>query len=221
MIRRPATLGGATLAFLLIAGSPLQANLIHWSYSWSRSPSVVTADSPGTGSVSLTDESELRSVVGDSNIVATNLRTHSDATPLNPDRFTNKSYSLALLLRDEASTQTGTVTFTGQLDGTLTAGSANLDNTFTGETTQIIVLGTTRFEVTIGPFASPGPPGTTNVGSISAQAQVRVAAILQIPEPGTWVLASLGAAVLGLGGWYRSRQRQRHRALPAPEKIRS
>src|SRR5262245_56434838 len=78
----------------LLAGAPrARADQILWNYNWSRSPGVLQADAPGTGYITLTDES-LKSAIGDSDIVATNLRTYSTATDANPDVFTAKPYTL-------------------------------------------------------------------------------------------------------------------------------
>src|SRR5262249_61159315 len=124
----PLTLVGVILAAMLAPVSSVRADLIPWMYNWSRSPSVINADSPGTGHIPLTDET-LKSAVGDTDIVATNLRTFSTATKAHPDTFTAKAYSLSLFLFDSGSGQSTTFTFTGKLDGTLTASSANLKNT--------------------------------------------------------------------------------------------
>ena len=51
-----AVLGGTTLAVLLAGASGAHADPIPWTYNWSRSPSQVPADAPGTGYITLTDE---------------------------------------------------------------------------------------------------------------------------------------------------------------------
>lgn len=200
---RPATLGGAALALLLVVATPLRADLIRWSYSWSRTPEEVQADAPGTGFVSFTDESEQREVVGDSDIVATNLRSHSDATVENPDVFTAKPYTLTLWLQDAASGASGTLTFTGQLDGTLTFGSSNISNTFTGDTTQTLQLGNTEFTVTINTYSPPGPPNSSFAGSIGARALVDVSEVHRAPEPSSLLLSFVGLSFLGLARYRR------------------
>ena len=193
------------LALLLAAGS-VQADYISWSYSWSRNPMEVHADSPGTGTISLTDEGQLQHVVGNSDVVATNLRTTSTALPGSPDNFTNAGYTLSLFLQDGASNASGTLTFSGVFNGTLTATSSNLTNTFTGDLTQSIVLGNYRYTATIGPFVPPGPPNSTSLGTISAFAQVTVETV---PEPGALLLACLALPPF-LGAAVR-----RRRSLPA------
>ena len=187
----------ATLMFLLGLSPSARADLIPWAYNWSRSPDVIHADSPGTGYITLTDES-LKNAVGDSDIVATNLHVFSTATASSPDRFTAKAYKLNLLLVDTTSGASGTLVFTGQFDGTLTATSANIANKFTGMITQSIVLGGNLYTATISSYVSPGPPGASNSGSISAHAQVSVQAAFVVPEPNSLVLAGLAVSGLAL-----------------------
>jgi hypothetical protein len=204
----PFALAGVALSALLVFVPGARADIIPWQYNWSRSPSEIHADAPGTGYITLTDES-LKSAVGNSDIVATNLRTFSKATPTNPDVFTAKSYSLSLYLLDTESGKSTTFTFTGQISGTLTAMSSNLANTFTGVTMRTMVLGDNRYTVTIGPYSPPGIPGSANAGSISAHASVLVEHISNTPEPGTLALAGVAGFVLGVARWRSRRQRAR------------
>jgi len=120
MKRSSYSLGGLALALLFALPTAGRADLIAWSYNWSRSPSEIHADSPGTGKITLTDESQ-HNAVGDSDVVATNMRTFSDALPAQPDHFTNAPYSLTLTLKDQVSGQTGSMTFTGEINGDLGA----------------------------------------------------------------------------------------------------
>jgi hypothetical protein len=204
MKRSLVPLAGAILA-TLVAAPPARADLITWGYSWSRSPEKINADAPGTGYIALSEQ-PLTPVRGDSDVVATNLRTFSTATPGRPDTFTAKAYTLALFLYDADSGQSATLPFTGQLDGTLTAHSANITNTFTGPTTREVVLGANRYQVTIGPYAAPGPgDGQAPPGAISAHATISVEPVL-LPEPSALALAGLGLAALALA---RRRRRRR------------
>jgi hypothetical protein len=197
MRRSPIALSGAACVLVLFTTAGARAELIHWSYSWSRSPVDVHADSPGTGYISLTDQG-LKSAAGDSYLVATNLQAHSTASIQNPDRFTNKSYTLTLYLQDKDSGKSGTLSFTGEFNGALTADSTNLTNTFTGATTQSLVLGNNVYTVTIGPYTSPGPTGAVNSGSIAARAEVKVSPVIASPEPSSGLLAMLGVVGCGL-----------------------
>jgi hypothetical protein len=191
--------GGATL-ILLLAAPTAHAELIHWMYEWSRTPEIIQADNPGNGYIALTGEG-VKAVAGDSDVVATNLRTYSTAPNDKPDRFTAKAYSLSLYVFDMVSQMGGTLHFTGQLDGVLTENSANIKNTFTSATTQILVLGRNVYTAKIGPYSAPGPTGSTNSGSISGHLTITVESMLaSVPEPNTLVLSSLGTALLAWAG---------------------
>ncbi|HTU18249.1 MAG TPA: PEP-CTERM sorting domain-containing protein [Gemmataceae bacterium] len=190
----PLALAGAASVLLFFGTAGARAELIQWSYSWSRSPTQVYANSPGTGYISLTESNGLKSAAGDSYLVATNLQAHSTAGVADPDVFTNKTYSLSLYLQDNDSSKSGTVTFTGEFNGTLTADSSNITNTFVGATTQSLVLGDHLYTVTIGPYDPPGPTGAVNSGSISARAEVTVSTIFHLPEPSSAMLALLGGS---------------------------
>jgi hypothetical protein len=197
-------LSGFVTALLLnlMTAAEARADLIYWSYSWTNSPNTIQADSPGTGSISLTNES-LHVAEGNSNIVATDLRTMSNAPNNDPATFTNKTYSLVLSLTDSASGQTGTLTFNGVLNGTLTKTSANIQNTFLGTLTQKLLLGNHVYTVTIGPYTPPGPPTSSLTGSVGSDARVSVQTT---PEPSTYVL-SLGALLIFVA--YGSRRLRR------------
>jgi hypothetical protein len=202
----PLTLSGAALALLLTTASA-RAELIPWMYSWSSSPSVLHADSHGSSYVTLTDE-PLKLVIGDSDIVATNLRTFSSVPANHPDHFTLANYTLSLFLFDPVSHQSATLVFTGYLDGTLSASNSNLANTFTGLSAQTVVLGGHRFLASALSYTPPGIPGSVNAGSISGHITIRVEAVMT-PEPATLALSSVGIVLLGIA---RLRQRRRRAA---------
>ena len=193
MRKLPVALAGAAWVWLFFGTASVRAELIQWSYSWSSSPTQVYANGPGSGYISLTGEG-LKSASGSSYLVATNLQAHSNAAVATPDVFTNKTYTLNLSLTDQSSGQSGTLSFTGEFNGTLTAESSNIANTFVGATTQSLVLGDHLYTVTIGPYDPPGPTGAVNSGSISARAEVTVSTIFQLPEPSSGMLAFLGAS---------------------------
>src|SRR5439155_4948853 len=95
----------------------------------------------------------------------------------------------------------------GQFDGTLSELSANITNTFTGQTTQSVRLGNNLYTATIGPYAPPGPTNSTNAGTISAFAQVVVQPIViqDVPEPSSLFLAGWAVPLAGFAMWWRRR----------------
>jgi hypothetical protein len=199
MRNAPVFLIAACLTLLALA-SPVQGAFVPWQYNWSRNPAIMYSDSSSTSYVTLSDQ-PLASAVGSSDIVATNLKVFSNASPGSPATFTNKAYTLTLFLLDVNSSQSGTLKFTGIINGNVSSESSNLQNQFTGTTKQELDLGQHRYTVTIGPFTPPGPPGSANTGAIGAHAMVQITDIQKTPEPSTLVLALLGAPVISFRVW--------------------
>ncbi len=210
-MKRSSILFGSALALTLMFGTQVRADFISWTYDWHRNPLAVAADPGGTGGISLTNE-PTNHAVGTSDVVATNLRTFSDATPSHPDTFTNKLYSLILTLTDNASKQTGKLIFTGELNGTVTANSADITNTWLSQTTQTLTLGHSTFTVSMNPFSPPGPPSATNAGGVSTHVVVAPSSggggggPPHAPEPSTLALSGLGLSFLGLASWRKWRK---------------
>jgi hypothetical protein len=203
----------AALALLLAMAPAARADWIAWTYSWSNNPQSILADNPaGGGMITLTDEPTL-SAVGSTDIVATNIHTYSTAAQTAPDTFTNKPYTLTLNLTDSASGQSGSAVFTGAFNGTLTATSSNITNTFTGPTTEILFLGNNEYTVTLTAYTPPGPTGSVNAGAIGAHATVTVETVqlASTPEPTALVLAAFGIPIAILR--FRRGSRGESRAL--------
>jgi hypothetical protein len=206
-----------TAAFLLavacVALPPraARADLIAWSYNWEPAAPAVFADSPATGKVAMSDE-PAASAAGNSQIVATNLRTFSSASPGTPATFTNQGYGLILSLTDTASGTTGTLNFAGQLNGILSASYSVLANKFTAPTVKSLTLGGNTYTVTLDGYTAPPPPGAANAGSIGATVAVAAGSKStgggggggSSPEPSTAVLACLGLAGLSVAGRWRA-----------------
>jgi hypothetical protein len=181
-----------SLLAILPSATTAKAALIPWGYDWTATPSFVTA---GTGKVTLTNETP-QFAVGESIVVATALKAISTANPLTPDTFGagDGNYSLTIKLTDSDSGLFGTLTFTGKLSGSFSALSSNVTNTFTGLTTQQLLLGSTLFTVKADAFTPPGPPNQGNLGSIS----FKVTPTATTPEPATLTIALLGVGCAAL-----------------------
>jgi hypothetical protein len=199
----------STLAVLVLATGaradfiPVPNDQVQWTYNWSPGTNAISADSPGTGGVSFTNE-PTKSATGSSDIVATNLRIFSVATAQSPDKLsTNGNYTLSLALKDVASGQAGTITFSGKLTGSFSADNSNIFNTINGSPTHTLTLGNTTYTVTFGPYSPPGPPSASNAGSISAHVDVSGVSIATVPEPSTMILSALGLSFMGVAGWRR------------------
>jgi hypothetical protein len=202
-------LAAPVLALLLVSGSQARAGNVNWHYNWTPSTLALFADADAGASggfVTFTNE-PVNAAINSSDIVATNLRTVSNASPNKPDTFTTKgTYSLTLQITDDASGKTGSLTFDGKLGGSLSTGNANVSNKFTGLITQQLVLGDTTYTVTIGPYTPPGPPSAANAGSISAHVDVSgIHVTANNPEPSTMVLSLFGLSAAGAGWWRRRR----------------
>ncbi len=198
----------AALALCAFTGARARADFVSWSYNWTPSSTAIYADNPTMGKIALSNEPG-GTAIGDTYVVATNLKTASTADPSTPATFTNASYGLTMTIVDNASGKTGNVSFNGAFNGTLSSQNAIITNSFVGPTTQSVQLGDHLYTVTIGPFAPPGPPSANIAGSISALANVTVQ---QVPEPSTLVLSGLCLSVFGAGWWWR-RARGRSLAL--------
>jgi hypothetical protein len=203
------------VAFAVFSATSAHADFINWTYSWTHTPTVIAADTGGTGGVTLTNH-QGGTGSGNSDVVATDITTFSSATVNAPDHFTNRNYSLILDLTDTASHQSGMLTFNGALNGTLSVTSANIKNTFLGPLTQHLNLGGNLYTITIGPYAAPGIPDATQTGSISAHVSVLPESSVGgasgggspppshgAPEPSTLLLAGLGLSALAFVGWRR------------------
>jgi hypothetical protein len=198
-----------TLALCLLAGAEVRADPVPWYYTSSPMPGTIQSDTPGMGSITLSGVVSGQ-VTGDSSIVLANLATQSSADPSSPATFTNANYKLALNILDANSAQSGTMFFTGQINGDLSSGNALILNNFTGQSTQTQTIGNHQYTVSIGSFAPPGVPGV-GFGSISALARVTVQ---DVPEPSTLALSGLAVSLFGVRLW-RRRRSPRARACAA------
>jgi hypothetical protein len=203
------------VGLLLLAGQGARAeNLtsnVAWTYSFTPGAPAVTADGNNAAGVTFTAEPP-KTAVGNSDIVATNLRVFSTAKGSAPDQLvSNGDYSLALQL--SATDAMGvvhntTLKFTGKLGGSFSSESANVTNMFGADSTQTTTLGDWKFSVTLNSYAQPGPPDEANAGSISGHVTITPNGNpAPNPEPSTLLLSGLGLTFLGAATWRKRRAR--------------
>jgi hypothetical protein len=206
--------GLTALAVALLPPGAARAELLDYSYHWSVSPgSVIPA---GTGSVmlALAGDGSASSQVGagsPTTIPAVTLTTSSSATTT-PDTF-NASYALSLHLTDTASGESGDLTFSGTLKGTLTATASTLVNKFGHPFTKHLKLGGHQYFVTIDPgqlnLPAPGAGSPAQVnGLVTIRGNPNPPPGQQTPEPSALVLAGVGLCSAGLA-WRRLRRAAR------------
>lgn len=208
----------SAVGLLCLTGTPAWATptptpQVQWTYNFTPGQSFVSANAPGSGTVSFTNE-PTKGATNSSDVVVTNLRDSSTATATNPDTFgSGAAWKVGLTLTDSASGASTTMTFTGTLTGTFSASNSNILNAFTGQTTYTWAApnGNT-YVVTLSGYTPPGPPTASNAGSISAHVTVTPGSgvISNTPEPSTLVLSCLGLGFAGLASW-----RKRRRSLAA------
>jgi hypothetical protein len=201
----------ATLVALLPAtASSVRADFLDWGYHWSVNTPVISS---GTGSVAL---AVVQDGTGADKIPALSVTTTSAALPTNPDAF-HSNYNLTLTLTDNPSSSSGSVTFAGQINGTLTASGSALTNTFLSPLTQQVTIGQHVYSVTIDPATTRLlPPGSATPPLLDALVTVSNGSqngggnggtAGNTPEPASLVLGGLGISLLGVGSWWKRTRR--------------
>jgi hypothetical protein len=200
----------ALLVLAPLSAPAARADMINFGYSWTVQPSSVFAS--GTGSVTLaanpagTGQATLNSATT-AQIPGANVTTTSSANSPASDSF-NTPFNMALQLTDNATQQSGTLTFSGSISGGLTASSSSLNVTFTQPFTQSLTLGQDTWTVSIRPTMLGLPIPGAPAAQISAL--VSVSNVAETPEPSTLLLG--GIACAGLGLFARRRRQQLVRA---------
>jgi hypothetical protein len=209
----------SALALVLLAGTATRASIIppgsvQWSYNFNPGAPAVFGDGNPSAGVTFTNE-PTKSAVGDSDIVASNLRVFSSALASAPDMLSsNGAYSLTLQLTTSTNGPLATtnVTFTGKLTGPFSSENTSVANMFGPNSTQTVLLNGYFFKVSLIAYTPPGPPDQVNAGSIAAHVSITEnvdPAEGQTPEPGTMLLSGLGLTFLGGFAWRNKRRQAR------------
>ncbi len=181
---------------LLFVTTSLRADAIQWSYSWTRNPLSVASNGTGTGGISLTLGQGLP-MTGDSDITAVNLSTFSSAPSGTTDTFTKSHFSLGLTITDTASGKTGSTTFNGTFDGTLSLLGVGIAANY-DQSVHDLQIGSNDYKVALTSYVAPGIPDSTTVGSIGAH--VTVTSLSTSTGGGTTGTGTTGGGTTGTGG---------------------
>lgn len=199
------------LSLSLFCVNTARADYLSWTYS--TTPSVPGFSAGGSGSsggvVALTDYTNQ---AGGTSIPVIAYTTSSSST--SPVTFNSASsvYTMTLSITDNSTHDTGTLTFTGSVGGTLSATTSTLTNSFVPSPNTLTLDGHT-YTVTI-PSAALAPP-TSKQQNILATVSVSDATgggtptppTANTPEPSSIILACAGMVFLGAGGVRRLRSR--------------
>lgn len=192
---------GLVALLLLVGPMTARAEIVNWSYTWSATPDAITADAPGTGTIylnkkyggTLAGTVEIDTDDSETHIVAANVTAASTAPTNNPDTFTNKPFTLSLVLTDEEWNITSApLVFRARLNGKLTGlGKQTVTATFNlADLEQSVRLGNHLYTVTLLRTVDATPPTGTGKGAIGA-----AVVVTKVPEPATLVLAALAIAM--------------------------
>lgn len=128
-------------------------------------------------------------------IVLANLEIVSEAAADNPENV-NTDYQILVTLMDPITSATQDLLITGNLSGSFSSSTANVNNTF-GALPGSVTLGDVTYSITELVYAPPEAPGGL-LGAITAHVVCLEDQAPPVPEPGTWAML-IGAAVPGLG----------------------
>lgn len=208
---------------LAIAASQANADYLNWAYTAnSNVPGIaVDATSPtGGASVTLTNYSTPQAG-GTSIPVQAYVTSTSNTTPITfgPSSDVPTTYNLALTITDNTTHDSGTLSFTGSLAGSLTASTSSVVNTLTPVTSNTLTLDGHNYTVTIPTvtLAAPTSPqqdiramvSVTNAGSGNPGNSGSFGNVNGVPEPTGLVLAGMGLSSLGVTAYWRGLRRWR------------
>jgi hypothetical protein len=199
-MKKALLIGAVVLCGLLVSGSRAQADLIVWTERSFAKPVVLPATGPGKGAVVVvSDPFPSAHLHGTSTIPVARLFAFSNDTTKTPQILKDVPITLTLKIHDLTQKLNGSVTFTGEVSGTLTDKKTNVTLTWNSPTERLH-LGKYWYDVTLHPLDPGGPRKTGYVGTVFATVKVH-----HNPEPSSLVLAALGVPVFMFFGWRRWR----------------
>jgi hypothetical protein len=128
-------------------------------------------------------------------ILGATVQFTSSATSGSPDVFTNVPATFTANLADSGLGLSGTLTFSGRLNGNLWSGGNSLNLSFNSPT-QSLTLGGHQYAVSLVPVLTEFLPGFGAVLSVVTASEVQ-----QVPEPSALLLAVLGLPLAGMAVW--------------------
>ena len=221
MKRLMATLAGSTLALLLLGAAAQAAPIFNYTWSPDTENHYATGFGPPDTDhyVDFSNEppknASVNPTLHTTTIDATNLKVFSSADDNTPDTI-NSNYTLTLTLQNLATGNSHIFIFGGNLTGSFSTGTSNINNTYTGSTQATWTDPTNgdQFKVTMGTYTSPGPPNANLHGSINATVYYTKSGSGHnpppgnSPEPSTLLLSVFGLSGLGMASWRRWRARR-------------
>jgi hypothetical protein len=225
-MKRSVSVFTGALAALLLAGTSARAGDIPWTFNWTSTggPGLTTTGSgfnifyrlasntPGTY-LQLSSEplgKPFGTAAGQSDLTMTAIKLFSSAPGValgSPSFSMSSPVNFTLTLTDSTSGLTHNFLYTVKFGGTGNSEAANVTANFLGNTTYTDVqVGSNLYTISNPTYNRPGPPDSTNPGSISVTVSVRPVDIQKTPEPSTMVLSCVGLAFVGLAGWRKRRQ---------------
>jgi hypothetical protein len=167
-----------------------------WNYAVASTPSSIQ---PSEASVVATGQHGME--VGSANVIGSNLWTFTNSST--PTQIGPTDVKETVFIRDDASGQSGSLTFNTTLTGMVSKDGAWLGVVPNGPTTQQLHLGHYFYTVTIDPFQAPADPSSFG-GHVAFDIKVH-----HNPEPSSLILAGLG---LSFAGFVHRRQRRKKAA---------
>jgi hypothetical protein len=217
------------LALALLCGNSAKADYLNWSYSTEPSVAGVSAGGAGGSSGGTVQLTEFTNQAGGTSIPVIAYTTASASTSPVTFNPSSSTYSLAMTITDNSTHDSGSLTFTGAVGGTLSATTSTLNNSFVPSPNSLTLDGH-KYTVTIPSLAlaSPTSPQQNILASVSVSNVTEPPVVVpravhpfvapqtfavvstpttSTPEPGSIILACLGIAFMGTSGVRRSLQR--------------